>query len=552
MSKFNTYIEICEMPEGELAGRTKIKMSALEVYSDANYHNANGITWLKQYIEDNIASAIGMPFVVSWLDEELQIPSDHGTMSVDDEGNIEFDGVAVGSVQDAKIGIVNIDGIDKDALICEGFLYNQRYPLFVDWLKESLKNGENIKGSIEINGKGTNKNIVYLDGSINEDGTLKMGRIPTEFDFSGLAILYMCQPSDNTSQVIEINNNQEDEVKKELGKQTKEKVIARSKSFEINELSYDDIATIVCRAFNATMNIKNPDEYSYYYPYKFYPQSQTVIMTDYGTPQEYYKTSYNITNNDVTIGDIVEVDMSWTPSNEDDVAVEINISLIEDIININKKVEKNSVSDKAMKKKMMDMSEEEMNSMISGMTEDEKTKMVSSMSDMIKNMQKGGTMMEANEQLIQELNSKVEELTAKMVELNTAIVEANKAIESKEVEVTQITEELNSLKAFKEAKDIEAKNAEVNAKIAELNTYFETEIKKNGFTEAEINSLKEEYVDKNDLAGLKAKEAELCVKRVKELNSVQKSVELNATDNGDLFMAIHNTEKVTEDYSDLF
>ena|GEM_PF-2451784 len=502
MSKFNTYIEICEMPEGELAGRTKIKMSALEIYPDKNSHNSNGITWLKQYIEDNIASAIGMPFVVSWLDEELQIPSDHGTMSFDDEGNIEFDGVTVGSVQDASMGTVNIDGVDKDALICEGYLYNQRYPLFVEFLKESLANGENIKGSIEINGKGANKSIEYLDGSVNEDGTLKIGRIPTVFDFSGLAILYMCQPSDNTSQVIEINNKL-DEVK-EL---KKGKVIVKSKSFEINELSYDDIATIISRAFNCAMTMKEPDEYCYYCIYKFYPQSQTIIMTDYDTPSEYYKTTYNITNNDVTIGDIVEVEMAWAPTN-DEPSMEVNASLIRDILSKKK--------DKGGKMKMDEKQIAEINAKLDDLT----ARLTTS-------------------------DSKIVELNSTVVELNSTIVEANKTLEAKTVELNSATEEVNTLKAFKEEKDLEAKSAEINA-------YFTNEISKNGFSEIELNSLKAEYVEKNDMEGLKSKEAELCVKRVKELNSVKTTVEVNSVDNADLFMAIHNTEKSEEDISDLF
>ena len=516
MNKFNTYIEICEMPEGELAGRTQITMSACEIYSDKNQWNGNGITWLKQYIEDNMASAIGAPFVVSWLDEENQIPSDHGTMSIDDEGNIEFEGVAVGSIQDVYIGTVNIDGVDKDALICKGYLYNQRYPKFVEWLKESLANGENIKGSIEINGKGSNKNIEYLDGSTNEDGTLKIGRIPTVFDISGLAILYMCQPSDNTSQVIEINNKPKDEVNKELGKQGKEKVIIKEKSYELNELSYDDIATIVCRAFNASMNIKEPDEYSYYYPYKFYPQSQTVIMTDYDTPSEYYKTTYNISNNDVTIGDIVEVEMTWTPTN-DEQAVEVNSSLIKDILT------KNNKKDKGGNKEMDEKQIAEINVKLD---------------DLTKKLTDSDSKIAESETKINELNSTIEEL-------NNTVVEANKTIEAKTTELNSVNEELNSLKAFKEEKDLEAKTAEIN-------TYFETEIKKNGFSEVELNSLKTEYVEKNDLEGLKAKEQELCVKKIKELNAVKANVELNSQNNNDLFMAIHNTEKSEEDYSDLF
>jgi len=504
------------MPEGEVAGRTFIKMSALEIYPDNSQYNLNGITWLKEYIEINIDSAIGCPFVVSWLDEEAGIPSDHGTMTVNDDGSIAFDGDTVGSVQDAYIGQVEIDGEMKDALIFKGYLYNQRYPTFVQWLKDSIANGENIKGSIEINGKGGNTSIVYFDGATNEDGTPKMGRIPTEFDFSGLAILYIVQPSDNTSQVIEINSEM-NEVNNDLNKpEDKDKIIVQKKTYELNELSYDDIATIISRAFNALMTTKEPNEYHYYYICKFYPQSQTVIFTDWDTPSEYYKTIYTITNNDVTLGDVVEVEQTWTPINKE-TAVEINVSLIKDILHNNIKQEKFNTKGGNDQMDEKDKKIEELNSKIEDL--------------IAKNA---------------ELNTKMEEFTSKITELNTAVVEANKVLEGKTTEINTMTEELNVLKTFKEEKDVEVKKLEINS-------YFENEIKKNGFTEAELNFLKTEYVDKMNLDGLKVKEAELCVKKVKELNSIQnQQTELNSKTDDALFMSIHNTEKSDEDYSDLF
>ena len=498
--KFNTYIEICEMPEGDLAGRTQITMSALEIYPDNSQYNSNGISWLQEYVEANMDSAIGCPFVVSWLDEENGIPSDHGTMTTDDEGNISFDGDTVGTNLEPYIGQVEIDGELKDALIFKGYLYNQRYPAFVQWLKDSIANGEQIKGSIEINGKGGNANIEYLDGATNDDGTPKMGRIPTVFDFSGLAILYIVEPADKTSQVIEVNEVNKD-LSKNKDKDDKDNIIVNSKKFEINELSYDDIATIVSRAFNSSMTIMEPDEYHYYYIYKFYPQSQTVIMTDWDTPSEYYKTTYNITNDSVTIGDIIEVEQTWTPINEEP-SVEINTSLIKDILYKNIKHEENTID-------------------------------------------KGGdNKMDENEKKIAELNAKITELNTQLDEINSTVVEANKTIETKSSELNTVNEELTTLRKFKEDKDLENKKSEIN-------DYFSNEISKNGFTEVELNMLKTEYVDKTDLDGLIAKEKELCVKKIKEINSVNKTIETN-TNNDTLFMSIQNTEKSDEDYSDLF
>ena len=83
------------MSQEDVAGRVKIRMSALEIVPNNSFYNSNGISWLEEYINENIKSAIGMPYVVSWLDEENQIPSDHGTMSFNIDGLAEFDGVSV-------------------------------------------------------------------------------------------------------------------------------------------------------------------------------------------------------------------------------------------------------------------------------------------------------------------------------------------------------------------------------------------------------------------------------------------------------------------------
>ena len=87
-------------------------MSALEIVPDNSQYNDNGITWLEQYVRDNIKSAIGMPYGFM-VDQENQIPSDRGTMKFDEEGYVEFEGVSVGSVQDAYIEDIEIDGVMK-------------------------------------------------------------------------------------------------------------------------------------------------------------------------------------------------------------------------------------------------------------------------------------------------------------------------------------------------------------------------------------------------------------------------------------------------------
>ena len=182
-------------------------MSALKIHESSEEYNDNGINWNEQFVKDNIKSIIGSPYVVSWLDEENQIPSDHGEMSYDEEGNLVFDGVAVGTIIDAFIETVEIDGINTKVLMTEGYIFKQRYSKFVDWLKYEVENGK-VYGSIEINGKGKSKSIEYLDGGTNEDGTLKVPRTPTVFDFTALAILYIVNPADKNSIVFEVNSKE--------------------------------------------------------------------------------------------------------------------------------------------------------------------------------------------------------------------------------------------------------------------------------------------------------------------------------------------------------
>jgi uncharacterized coiled-coil protein SlyX len=487
-----------------LAGRASVKFILHEIFDNDTEFNKNGISWEQPYVEQNAHTVKGMPLVTQFLDDEKTIPfGGHGEINVVD-GIITFkDSLVVGSFENAYIDEVEVNNKKINALIGEAYIYEQRFPHLVEYLRDEYENNRSVESSIEICKSSGNSQIVYATGYKPQ------GRIPETYDYSGHAILIGQQPSDDSALMIELNhfkenkiiidgiNSEVNEVNKDL---KKDKILIKSKSFEINELSYDDIATIVSRAFNNIMAMKEPNEYYCYCIYRFYPVSGTVIFCSWDTPTEYYKTTYNITNNDVTIGDVTEVEMTWTPSN-DEANVELNTSLIRDILQKN-------------------------------------------------NSNKGGDK-KVDETKIAEINAKLDDLTTKLTdsdskiaELNSAIVEANKTIEVKTTELNSATEELNMLRVFKEEKDLEIKKAEVN-------TYFETEVKKNGFTETELNSLKTDYVDKMDLDGLKIKEAEFCVKKVKELNSIEKTIETN-TDNNALFMSIQNTEKSDEDYSDLF
>lgn len=205
-------IELC-MSDTKKAGRAKIKMSALKICEQGNYsdYNKNGLHWEEEYCEANKESAIGMDYVVSFLDGVDGIPSGHGNVTYDEDGNIIFeDSVSVGHVEEVTIEDVEIDGVTHRLFTTSGYINTQRYPRFYEWLKTEIETGR-VCGSIEINGKGGNPKIKYLDDrQYNEDGTLYMGRTPQIFDFSGLAILCkeIEEPADDLSIVMEVNTKQ--------------------------------------------------------------------------------------------------------------------------------------------------------------------------------------------------------------------------------------------------------------------------------------------------------------------------------------------------------
>lgn len=458
INKDNRYIEICELPEEDLAGKTKIRMSALKIHEDNTEWNDNGITWMEEYVNNNLKSIIGSPYVVSWLDEENQIPSDHGEMSYDEKGNLVFDGVAVGAIQDAFVDTVEIDGIDTKVLMTEGYIFTQRYPKFVEWLKYEVNNGK-VYGSVEINGKGKSRVIEYLGDYADEDGNLKQGRVPVKFDFTALAILYITDPADKNSVVFEVNTKE--------GDSKNMNIINKGVSIEINKLSYDDIAMLATWAFNKAMGSQYSDEY---WVWKFYPESKEIVFTKWNMPGVYYMTTYKIDNAAVVIGDIVQVEEDWKPVS-DSKPVEVNIK---------KGGIKNDMDAKEMQAKIDEL-----------------------------NKQLG----EVNAK-VAELNSTIEEKDTKMAEVNEALATANKSLEETNEKYSKLEAECNKYKDEKEQMEKERLQNEVNA-------YFENEIPKNKFDETEVNALKE-YVEKCDLEGLKKAESDLIVKRFKEkVNAVE-------------------------------
>jgi hypothetical protein len=196
----HSVIEISE--KKDFAGRRYIKLVLHKIHQNSAEYNENGITWLEKYVLKNIESAQGIPICAEFLDEwEKDEPYGHGMTDIKDNQPIFENSVVVGVIQNAFIEHVEVNGENIKALVGEGYLYEQRYPQFIKWLKSELFDNKPIYSSVEICAKKDNADgvIVY------EGGWREKGRIPMEYDYSGHAILSI-PPADNNAILLELNS----------------------------------------------------------------------------------------------------------------------------------------------------------------------------------------------------------------------------------------------------------------------------------------------------------------------------------------------------------
>lgn len=196
-------------------GKRKIKLSLLEIHKDKSATNDNGIHWNEEYVTNALGSLKMMPICVEFTDEEKRIPLGHGLTGIDTDINepVFTDSEVVGAVENGYISTVEINGKDTDVLIGEGYIYQQRYPNFVEWLSENVPNG-NVMSSIEITGTPENGNKIVYSGEPTDDW-----REPEEFLFSGTAILSI-EAGDKKAVVLQLNSlNDKSKTKESEGKE---------------------------------------------------------------------------------------------------------------------------------------------------------------------------------------------------------------------------------------------------------------------------------------------------------------------------------------------
>lgn len=187
-------------------GRKNIRMVLLTIHEEGKM-NRNGITWIEQYVLDNLESIKGIPICATFLDEDKEDLYDHGyTETVESEdGKSEplfLNSESVGVIEDAKIEEIEIDGETKKVLVGYGYIFCQRYPNLCEKLESSK-----VKSSIEIMGTDENNRKIIYDGGYKEKG-----RKPMVFDFTGTCLLGVLEADENCY-VLEVAENKNKEEK---------------------------------------------------------------------------------------------------------------------------------------------------------------------------------------------------------------------------------------------------------------------------------------------------------------------------------------------------
>lgn len=196
--------KILEMASKSKGGRKRIVMVLHKIHEDAAETNRNGIHWDEQCVRNNIDSVKGIPICAEFMDDTKEVPLGHGYTSIkniDGKSEPVFENSeCVGMIEYGEIRTIDINGETIKALVGTGYLYSQRFPKFVAWVKKNTLLS-NVDSSIEIVGREENDNhIVYVEENPSDDF-----RTPRLYDYSGTAILSI-RPADENAIILEVSS----------------------------------------------------------------------------------------------------------------------------------------------------------------------------------------------------------------------------------------------------------------------------------------------------------------------------------------------------------
>lgn len=190
-------------------GRVPIKIVLHKIHKNPAETNKNGIHWKREYVEKAMSSAEGIPICAEFIDQdEKDVPLGHGLTGtiVNKEGLEEpvfLNSDTVGVIDSVSIEEVENDKDDSELfLVGTGYLFIQRYPKFVQWVRDNYA-ANGVETSIEIIGLPENDNKIIYE----EDEPTQDMRTPMQYVYSGCAVLSV-EAADEDAIVLEISQKQ--------------------------------------------------------------------------------------------------------------------------------------------------------------------------------------------------------------------------------------------------------------------------------------------------------------------------------------------------------
>ena len=147
-----------------------------------------------------------MPLCAEFVDNDKDIPYGHGLTGL--KGNIPVfeNSVQVGTFEDWMIENIDFDGEKHKCLCGIGYINENRYPNFCDWIDKQIAEKNKIFGSVETTGTPENNGeIIY------QDGWKEKGRVPMIYDYTGYCIVTV-RPSDDKAILLEFQEGTKVEV----------------------------------------------------------------------------------------------------------------------------------------------------------------------------------------------------------------------------------------------------------------------------------------------------------------------------------------------------
>lgn len=238
-------------------GRRKFKLILYKIYPDecidvenevGTQYNLNGITWIREYCEQNLDSIEGMFLRCEFLNEERTELCGHGLTDIVDEVPIFENATTIGRFTKGYIQEIEDENGEK-MLVCigEGEIDSSCYHNLCKELDKNIALGIYPQGSVEIMRAEDEERIIY------KYGYKEKGRIPVKFIHSGYVFLGI-KPSDSSARLLELNSKKEETSMNEAEiKALVEQTVSTYKNaeVEINQCK-EDCAKQIAEANSAT------------------------------------------------------------------------------------------------------------------------------------------------------------------------------------------------------------------------------------------------------------------------------------------------------------